>query len=128
MINGQILAAKGANSFQNFSAPSEENPAHQLNNRVEALRVLVTVLLREVESLEKAVPNGEAVFENQNFSLSDEVERYEADMIRTALIKAQGKQRRAAQILGVKVTTLNCKIKKYNINWRVIGLEHELVS
>ena len=125
MIN-ELTMTQETNPFHNFGAI--ENASHPLNNRIEALRVLVNVLLREVESLEQAVPTGEEALANPHFSLADEIERYEADMIRTALIKAHGKQRRAAQILGVKVTTLNCKIKKYNINWRVIGLENELIS
>lgn len=104
------------------------NSTQSLGHRVEALRVLVSVLLREVESLEHSVPSGAESLANPHFSLSDEIERYEADMIRTALIKSQGKQRRAARLLGVKVTTLNAKIKKYKINWRVIGLDNELLS
>ncbi len=104
------------------------NPAQSLGHRVEALRVLVSVLLREVESLENSVPSGVEILANPHFSLPSEIERYEADMIRTALIKSQGKQRRAARLLGVKVTTLNTKIKKYKINWRVVGLDKELVS
>lgn len=126
MIN-ETTTLNQANIFNNFGTAAENLP-HPLNNRVEALRVLVTVLLREVESLEQSVPGGAESLSKQNFSLAGEIERYEADMIRTALIKARGKQRRAAQILGVKVTTLNAKIKKYNINWRVIGLENELIS
>jgi DNA-binding NtrC family response regulator len=48
-------------------------------------------------------------------NLEDQVQRYEVDLIRYALIKTQGHQRRAAKMLGVKVTTLNAKIKRYGI-------------
>jgi len=36
-------------------------------------------------------------------------------MIKSALTKTGGRQRRAASLLGVKVTTLNTKIKRYKI-------------
>jgi len=36
-------------------------------------------------------------------------------LIRQALQRTHGNQRRAAQLLGVKVTTLNCKIKRLGI-------------
>jgi transcriptional regulator with GAF, ATPase, and Fis domain len=125
-MNNELAILNQPNDQISFAARERFAPAAEpLNNRVEALRVLATVLLREVESLEKAVPNNEL---KEIFSLAEEVERYEADMIRCALIKSNGRQRRAAKLLGVKVTTLNCKIKKYNINWRAIGLESEMVS
>ena len=47
--------------------------------------------------------------------LYDEVHRFEAEMIKSALTKTGGRQRRAASLLGVKVTTLNTKIKRYKI-------------
>jgi DNA-binding NtrC family response regulator len=44
------------------------------------------------------------------------VHHFEAALIRNALVKTGGRQRRAARLLGVKVTTLNTKIKRHNIN------------
>jgi transcriptional regulator with GAF, ATPase, and Fis domain len=85
-------------------------------------------MVREVESIERAVPSNGENFDEKDFCLQDEIQRYEADLIRSALVKAQGRQRRAARILGVKVTTLSAKIKKYDINWRVIGVESDFVS
>lgn len=100
-----------------------------LENRVEALRALATLMLREVESIEKVVPTTDGNdFDANDFCLQNEVQRYEAALIRSALVKAAGRQRQAARLLGVKVTTLNAKIKKYDINWRVIGIESEFVT
>jgi DNA-binding NtrC family response regulator len=47
--------------------------------------------------------------------LQAEVHRFEAELIRSALVSTQGRQRRAARLLGMKVTTLNTKIKRYKI-------------
>jgi DNA-binding NtrC family response regulator len=48
----------------------------------------------------------------------DEVRRFEIDLIRRALERTGGHQSRAARLLGMNATTLNSKIKTYNINLR----------
>jgi DNA-binding NtrC family response regulator len=68
------------------------------------------MLLREVETL--ASQQGTA---DQKLGLHEEVQRYESELIRNALLRTRGNQRRAAKLLGVKVTTLNCKIKRLGI-------------
>ncbi|MBA2737646.1 MAG: sigma-54-dependent Fis family transcriptional regulator [Pyrinomonadaceae bacterium] len=45
----------------------------------------------------------------------DEVRRFEIDLIRRALDQTGGHQSRAARLLGLNATTLNSKIKTYNI-------------
>ncbi|MBA3439565.1 MAG: sigma-54-dependent Fis family transcriptional regulator [Pyrinomonadaceae bacterium] len=45
----------------------------------------------------------------------DEVRRFEIDVIRRALEQTNGHQSRAARLLGMNATTLNSKIKTYNI-------------
>ena len=49
----------------------------------------------------------------------DEVRRFEVDLIRRALDQTGGHQSRAARLLGLNATTLNSKIKTYNILPRV---------
>lgn len=96
---------------------SEINPQQSfqsaaiINNRLEALKVLSNSLLYELEALqmnEKAVKGGK-------IDLTGEVHRFEADLIRTALLRTGGRQRPAARLLNVKVTTLNAKIKRLGI-------------
>ena len=45
----------------------------------------------------------------------DEVKRFEIDLIRRALEQTGGHQSRAARLLGLNATTLNSKIKTYNL-------------
>jgi DNA-binding NtrC family response regulator len=45
----------------------------------------------------------------------DQVRRFETDLIRRALDQTGGHQSRAARLLGLNATTLNSKIKTYNI-------------
>jgi DNA-binding NtrC family response regulator len=74
------------------------------------LREAALTLLREVESLASRHPQN-----NSQLGLQEEVQRYESELIRQALQRTGGNQRRAAKLLGVKVTTLNCKIKRLGI-------------
>jgi DNA-binding NtrC family response regulator len=74
------------------------------------LREAAMTLLREVESLASKQSQTD-----RKLGLQEEVQRYETELIRDALQRTHGNQRRAAQLLGVKVTTLNCKIKRLGI-------------
>ena len=76
-----------------------------------SLREAALTVLREVDSLTRRQPNCE-----QQLGLQEEVQRYETELIRNALQRTRGNQRRAAKLLGVKVTTLNCKIKRLGIS------------
>jgi transcriptional regulator with GAF, ATPase, and Fis domain len=80
----------------------------KLEARINSLKVLALTLLREVESLEEQGASGP-------LNLQTEVHRFEAEMIRSALIRTGGRQRRAARLLGMKTTTLNSKIRRYQI-------------
>ena len=80
-------------------------------NDLNSLREAALTLLREVESLANRQPQT-----TQKLGLQEEVLRYETELIREALQRTHGNQRRAAKLLGVKVTTLNCKIKRLGIH------------
>ena len=79
--------------------------------RVATLKVLALTLLNQIESLEEQVASGST----PELNLHREVHHFEAELIRNALVKTGGRQRRAARLLGVKVTTLNTKIKRHKI-------------
>ena len=89
--------------------PRQREPT--LHSRLDDLRAMARSLLTELESLgqpDAPQPDGK-------LNLDDELKRYEIGLIRAALDKADGSQTRAARMLGVKVTTLNTKIKRYQI-------------
>jgi len=52
---------------------------------------------------------------SRGINFYDEVRRFEIDLIRRALDQTGGHQSRAARLLGLNATTLNSKIKTYNI-------------
>ena len=84
-----------------------------IDARISALKILALSLLRQVETLENQSA-GETL---PDWDLQLEVRRFEAELIRNALIRTGGRQRRAAHLLGMKVTTLNTKIRRYHIEF-----------
>jgi DNA-binding NtrC family response regulator len=85
--------------------------ARAMDYRLSSLRVLAVTLLNEIEALENSP--GDDLCE---LNLQTEVRRFEAELIRNALVRTGGRQRRAAKLLGMKVTTLNTKIRRYKID------------
>lgn len=83
-----------------------------MKNRLEALTVLVNSVMFELEELKQ----NDALHEREIINFDEEVQRFEADLIRCALMKTGGIQRRAAALLNIKVTTLNAKIKRFGIS------------
>jgi DNA-binding NtrC family response regulator len=93
------MSTNGISTTENLLSPRAPQVSPQqreivLNSRLDALREIALSLLTE---------------------LDDEVKRFEIDLIRAALDRAHGNQSRASRILGIKKTTLNAKIKRYQI-------------
>ena len=82
-----------------------------VTNKLEALHVLAASLLDEVVSLEQ---NADAV-SKPKMDLSDEVHRFERDIIRCALVRTGGRLRQAARLLNIKPPTLHSKMKRYGL-------------
>ena len=82
------------------------------DSRIEILKQLAEKLVAEVEGMRTKRP---ATF-GQGFKLEVQVEEFEMNLIRHALLISHGHQRRAASLLGINPTTLNHKIKRYKIN------------
>ncbi len=95
-------------------APEQESapaPEQSASVKLKTLKELTLALLQEVESFK-----GQGYLENKaSVNFADEVRRFETDLIRWALMRTGGHQRRAARLLNLKVTTLNAKIKRYRI-------------
>ncbi|PWT92331.1 MAG: hypothetical protein C5B55_06600 [Blastocatellia bacterium] len=82
-----------------------------VGHRLETARDLVHRLVTELDGV-GPLP---ALNLNGGIRIRDEVLRYEIDLIRAALRLTRNHQKRAAQMLGIKVTTLNSKIKKHKL-------------
>src|SRR6476619_6783633 len=84
-------------------------------SRLSSLRDVAVELLNAVDCLKQTTNSNS----NNTLNLDDEVRKFEADLIRAALVRTGGNQARAARLLGVKHTTLNAKIKRYGIAFAV---------
>jgi transcriptional regulator with GAF, ATPase, and Fis domain len=82
-----------------------------LSHRIGALKELTQVLLDEVEDLESV----KSLDISKGINIYDEVRHYETALIRRALRLTGGNQKRAARLLGLLPSTLNDKIKRYQI-------------
>jgi DNA-binding NtrC family response regulator len=78
------------------------------------VKELTMALLEELRAIE-ALETPEF---HDRIDFNEEVRRFEIELIRAALIRTGGHQTRAANLLGIKLTTLHDKIKRYNIDTR----------
>jgi transcriptional regulator with GAF, ATPase, and Fis domain len=90
--------------------PDENGEAS--SSRIATLKELVLRLLCEVQCIDEIT----VLTMEGGVDFYDEVSRFEVDLIKRALLQTGGHQVQAAKLLNLKVTTLNSKIKHYNIS------------
>jgi DNA-binding protein Fis len=81
-------------------------------HKITTVKQLAIRLLREVQAIREV----EVRSLGDGVDFYAEVSRFEIDLIKCALLQTAGHQRQAAQLLNLKVTTLNSKIKHYNLS------------
>lgn len=89
----------------------KRNGNYILNDKIEVLREVTKALLDEVKSLGSM----RKVEIEDGINFDDEVKNFEILLIERALEQTGGSQLRAARLLNLKHTTLNAKIKRYDI-------------
>jgi two-component system NtrC family response regulator len=131
--NGRIISEQISpevlSLLENYYYPGN---VRELENIIERAVVIAPTDEITIECLRAEVQNPELARElmgdSEGFSADidisrgvnfyDEVRKFEMDLIRRALEQTGGHQSRAARLLGLNATTLNSKIKTYNINLR----------
>jgi len=93
------------------AVPNRDRNGAGARGNITALKELTLRLLREVQ----AITEVRTLSLENGVDFYSEVSRFEVDLIRRALLQTAGHQGRAARLLNLKVTTLNSKIKHYNI-------------
>jgi transcriptional regulator with PAS, ATPase and Fis domain len=89
--------------------------------RLTKIRNLAEVLMAEADSLEREHAQVEAATTARNLDVKsgidffNEVRRFEIQLIRLALSYSNGNQAKAAKLLGLGATTLNYKMKTYQL-------------
>ena len=93
-----------------------EEEKDSAGGKTTTLKQLALKLLLEAQSLNEVT----RLDVRSGIDFYEEVKRFEVDLIQRALSFTGGNQVRAARLLKMKVTTLNSKIKHYNINTEAI--------
>jgi DNA-binding NtrC family response regulator len=88
--------------------------------RIKRLKLIARKLLNELDTIDV---RSERAVDKINFY--DEVKRFEERLITQALIRCEGHQLRAAHFLNLNATTLNAKIKQYNIQINAFSTHQE---
>jgi DNA-binding NtrC family response regulator len=83
-----------------------------LELKFELLHDVALQLVDEIESLGTV----RTVNLSRGISLPDEIRAFETHLIQSALERTGGHQTRAAQLLGINLTTLHNKLKRLNIS------------
>lgn len=109
MINNLNGRKFPASNHRNTSATAQDE-------HIESIKSVTNLLLRKIEALENALPDVSLQPFRKGANLDEIVSLFEKSLIKNALKETNWNQKRAAQMLGVKPTTLNAKIKRYQIS------------
>lgn len=85
--------------------------SNKITEKIEVLREVTVALLDEVKSLGSM----RKIEIHDGINFDEEVKTFEILLIERALEQTGGSQLRAARLLNLKHTTLNAKIKRYDI-------------
>ena len=104
-----------------YSIIADSSTGSELEGRVQQLTQIARALVREIETLQRelssdSIRDRQIDLDNNGIDFYDEIERYEVELIKSALAKCGGNQSRAARLLHLKSTTLNAKMKHYGLN------------
>ena len=98
-------------------------PNNRGGNRIKRLVDLASSLMSEAQTLarDKTFADESARLRSldiaRGLDFYGEVQRFETTLIKLALEQAEGNQAQAARLLGLRATTLNSKIKLYEIKY-----------
>ena len=95
-----------------YMSPNGFQPDGAMKQSIEALKDGALALLRAAELIETSVSRNTGA----RINFYDEVRRFEIDLLVFALKQMDGNQAKAAQFLSLKKSTLNHKVKQYNID------------
>jgi DNA-binding NtrC family response regulator len=90
----------------------EEIDNQMFKRKLEVLKDVAMILVNEIEALEYV----RSVNISQGINLHEEMRMFEVHLIQSALERTGGHQTRAAQLLGINLTTLHNKLKRLNIS------------
>lgn len=83
-----------------------------LRHKLVVLKEVALLLVEEVEALGYIRP----INISRGINMHEEMRRFEVHLVQSALERTGGHQTKAAQLLGINLTTLHNKLKRLNIS------------
>ncbi len=80
--------------------------------KLKVMKEIALVLVEEIEALDYV----RSVNISRGISLPEEMRMFEVHLVQSALERTGGHQTKAAQLLGINLTTLHNKLKRLNIS------------
>ena len=112
-LNGQNVKHAENNSDARLKAAAQpEEKKDALSHKISSLKQNAFALIQEVKEL----GNLSYLDLTSGIDLYEELHRFEVRLIQQALEETDGHQVQAARLLGLNITTLNAKIKRYGID------------
>lgn len=103
--------------FERARGLVEAHPPVPLSNRLQLIRDVAAALEFAAQAIEQGATRARRPDIKDGIDFYEEVSRFETELIAAALHETGGNQTRAARLLGLKLTTLHDKIKRYKIKW-----------
>jgi transcriptional regulator with AAA-type ATPase domain len=99
-------------SLDNFDAMDVK----MFRQKFAVLRDIALMLVEEIEAYDCV----RSINLSQGINLHEEMRTFEIHLIQSALERTGGHQTKAAQLLGINLTTLHNKLKRLNISTRIL--------
>lgn len=90
----------------------EAEDAKIFKQKLKVMKEIALVLVEEIEALDYV----RSVNISRGIKLHDEMRMFEVHLVQSALERTGGHQTKAAQLLGINLTTLHNKLKRLNIS------------
>ena len=121
MFESALIKERAAHGMSQSECAGHQGVSVSVDVQIELIREAALTLIEQLdllrpdESMTRSTAQSGEQGENSRQCLHDEVRRFEIELISNALFRTHGHQQKAARLLGIKGTTLNSKIKRYNI-------------
>ena len=106
------LQKDGASNENQNSSRRGKSPSSA--DSIRNLRLLISQLIHEVDALGRVGITDTLA----DMDFHEEVRQFEIRLITAALLRTRGHQGQAARLLNIKRSTLNDKVRRYNIDSR----------
>lgn len=115
--NEKRLSQNYLKSVVRSQTPNGRDSRQAFREKVESLCCQVAALTGEIQKLKWFGLRVESLSVEDGIDFYQEVRHFEISMITQALKFTHGSQKKAALLLKMNQTTLNTKIKNYQIHW-----------